>query len=100
MSCSSLVLRAVAFAAAITSAYSAFMSSAALPPRGRTALRQRSSLAATLCDARSPSPDPGERYPSPTGKDSKWQFQVSLELPELDSDRLCPLGKGLACDAS
>jgi len=94
MGCSSLVLRAVAFAAAITSSYSAFTSSVALPPRA--ALRQRSRMAQTLCDARSPSPDPGERYPSPTGKDSKWQFQVSLELPELDSDRdFAPLARAL-----
>jgi hypothetical protein len=27
-------------------------------------------------DARSSSPDPGARYPSPTGRDTKWQFKL------------------------
>lgn len=58
-------------------------SPAALPSRGRSASRDHGLLRTCLLHdtARSPSPDPGDRgrYPSPMGRDSMWQFKLSVD---------------------
>lgn len=77
------LLAAFLFSSALPAVQSS--TSLQLPSRGRPAMRSTGILnAAELRDTscrhgRSPSPDPGDRYPSPTGKDSRWRFELSIE---------------------
>jgi hypothetical protein len=105
MSATLALVAAALLAASIPAGRASSLSLEQMPPRGRPATRSGLQSGMDLRDTscrhgRSPSPDPGDRYPSPTGKGSRWRFELSMEssassdeLPQASALRFSSSGK-------